>query len=160
MNLREVKSLKRMRSSFIVRLKEVIRENDELHFVFEHMVPSLSAEQPIGRRCLQEYNLYQMMKDRRKYFPESRIRSWCYQVFQGLAYIHKTGYFHRDMKPGVAGSKSMTHVTTCEVVRESVDYEGHGEDCGFWIGKRDTLSASIHRLRFDPLVDARHSTTR
>eukprot|EP00210_Caulerpa_lentillifera_P008581 g8186.t1 len=82
-NLREVRSLKRMNSSYVVKLKEVIRESDELHFVFEYL----------------ECNMYQIMKDRTKYFPESRIRNWCYQVFQGLAYIHKSGYFHRDMKP-------------------------------------------------------------
>jgi male germ cell-associated kinase len=41
-----------------------------------------------------------MMKDRDKFFPESRVKNWCYQIFQGLAYIHKHGYFHRDMKPG------------------------------------------------------------
>ncbi len=46
--------------------------------------------------------MYQLMKDRDKLFPESRIRNWCYQIFQGLAYIHKQGYFHRDMKPGVS----------------------------------------------------------
>lgn len=45
--------------------------------------------------------MYQIMKDRTKYFPESRIKAWCYQIFQGLAYIHKAGYFHRDMKPGL-----------------------------------------------------------
>lgn len=41
----------------------------------------------------------QVIKDRDKYFPESRLRNWAYQIFQGLAYIHKHGYFHRDMKP-------------------------------------------------------------
>jgi hypothetical protein len=49
---------------------------------------------------LQDCNLYQLMKDRDRFFPEERIRTWCYQVFQGLAHIHKLGYFHRDMKPG------------------------------------------------------------
>lgn len=39
------------------------------------------------------------MKDRDKLLPESRIRNWLYQIFQGLAYMHKHGYFHRDMKP-------------------------------------------------------------
>jgi serine/threonine protein kinase len=43
--------------------------------------------------------VYQMMKDRDKLLPESRIRNWLYQIMQGLAYIHKHGYFHRDMKP-------------------------------------------------------------
>lgn len=49
--------------------------------------------------CLQDCNVYQMMKDRDKLLPESRIRNWLYQILQGLAYIHKHGYFHRDMKP-------------------------------------------------------------
>jgi hypothetical protein len=40
------------------------------------------------------------MKDRDKFFPEARVKNWCYQIFQGMAYIHKHGYFHRDMKPG------------------------------------------------------------
>lgn len=43
----------------------------------------------------QDCNLYQMVKDRDKYFPESRVRNWCYQVLQGLAFMHKQGYFHR-----------------------------------------------------------------
>lgn len=40
------------------------------------------------------------MKDREKLFTESDIRNWCFQVFQGLAYMHQRGYFHRDLKPG------------------------------------------------------------
>ena len=49
---------------------------------------------------LQECNLYQIMKERDKYFPESRVRNWVYQILQALAYTHKHGFFHRDMKPG------------------------------------------------------------
>ncbi|XVF52245.1 hypothetical protein PTKIN_Ptkin05aG0003500 [Pterospermum kingtungense] len=82
-NLREVKSLRRMNHPNIVKLKEVIRENDILYFVFEYM----------------ECNLYQLMKDREKLFSEVEIRNWCFQVFQGLAYMHQRGYFHRDLKP-------------------------------------------------------------
>ncbi|TYI91524.1 hypothetical protein E1A91_D03G198600v1 [Gossypium mustelinum] len=82
-NLREVKSLRRMNHPNIVKLKEVIRENDILYFVFEYM----------------ECNLYQLMKDREKLFSEVDIRNWCFQVFQGLAYMHQRGYFHRDLKP-------------------------------------------------------------
>jgi male germ cell-associated kinase len=83
MNLREVTSLRKLNHPSIVKLKEVIRENDELYFVFEFL----------------DCNLYQVMKDRDKLLPESRIRNWLYQIFQGLAYMHKHGYFHRDMKP-------------------------------------------------------------
>ncbi|XP_028289261.1 serine/threonine-protein kinase MAK isoform X2 [Parambassis ranga] len=83
MNLREVKSLKKLNHANVVKLKEVIRENDHLYFVFEYM----------------KENLYQLMKDRKKLFPESVIRNISFQILQGLSYIHKNGFFHRDMKP-------------------------------------------------------------
>ncbi len=40
MALREVKSLRKLNHPCIVKLKEVIRENDELFFVFEFLVRS------------------------------------------------------------------------------------------------------------------------
>lgn len=83
MKLREVQTLRKLNHTNIVKLKEVIRENNELFFVFEFM----------------EKNLYQIMKDRERFFPESKIRNIIYQVLQGLNYMHKNGYFHRDMKP-------------------------------------------------------------
>ncbi|TFK06795.1 fascin-2 [Platysternon megacephalum] len=83
MNLREVKSLKKLNHANIVKLKEVIRENDHLYFVFEYM----------------KENLYQLMKERNKLFPESTVRNIMYQILQGLAFIHKHGFFHRDLKP-------------------------------------------------------------
>lgn len=83
MNLREVKSLQKLSHANVVKLKEVIREKDTLYFVFEYM----------------KENLYQLMKDRQKPFPESDIRNILYQVLQGLAFMHRHGFFHRDMKP-------------------------------------------------------------
>nr|XP_010940814.1 cyclin-dependent kinase F-4 isoform X2 [Elaeis guineensis] len=76
-------SLRRMNHPNIVKLKEVIRENDMLYFVFEYM----------------ECNLYQLMKDRGKSFSEAEVRNWCFQIFRALAYMHHRGYFHRDLKP-------------------------------------------------------------
>ncbi|XP_016310770.1 serine/threonine-protein kinase MAK isoform X3 [Sinocyclocheilus anshuiensis] len=84
MNLREVKSLKKLNHANVVKLKEVIRENDHLYFVFEYM----------------KENLYQLMKDREnKMFTENEIRNIMFQVLSGLAFVHKNGFFHRDMKP-------------------------------------------------------------
>ncbi|XP_061356868.1 cyclin-dependent kinase F-4-like [Gastrolobium bilobum] len=82
-NLREVKSLRKMNHPNIVKLKEVIRESDILFFVFEYL----------------ECNLYHLMENRKKLFSEDEVRNWCFQVFQGLAYMHQRGYFHRDLKP-------------------------------------------------------------
>lgn len=81
--LREVQSLKKLNHPNIVKLKEVIRENDELFFVFEYL----------------EKNVYQLTKDRKKFFAEASIRKYMYQILAGLAYMHKHGFFHRDMKP-------------------------------------------------------------
>jgi protein kinase len=41
------------------------------------------------------------MKEKDKLFSEAKIRNWCFQVLQALAYMHKHGYFHRDLKPGM-----------------------------------------------------------
>ena len=46
-----------------------------------------------------EGNLYELMKSRDRLFPESHIRNIMYQIFQGLAFMHKHGFFHRDIKP-------------------------------------------------------------
>ncbi|XP_035028482.2 serine/threonine-protein kinase ICK isoform X2 [Hippoglossus stenolepis] len=83
MNLREVKSLKKLNHANVIKLKEVIRENDHLYFIFEYM----------------KENLYQLMKDRIRLFPESAVRNIMFQILQGLTFIHKHGFFHRDMKP-------------------------------------------------------------
>ncbi|KAL0209076.1 hypothetical protein P9112_011663 [Eukaryota sp. TZLM1-RC] len=82
-NLREVKSLMKLNHPNIITLKEVIRQNDELYLIFQYM----------------ELNLYQLLRNRDKPFPESKIRNIMYQVLQGLAHCHKHGFFHRDMKP-------------------------------------------------------------
>jgi protein kinase len=46
-----------------------------------------------------DQNVYQMMKDMNKTLPEILIRNTIYQTLQGLAYMHRHGYFHRDLKP-------------------------------------------------------------
>ncbi|KAK6117029.1 hypothetical protein DH2020_049273 [Rehmannia glutinosa] len=96
-------SLRKMNHPNIVKLKEVIRENDVLFFVFEYM----------------ECNLYQLMKDRGKPFSEMEVRNWCFQVFQGLASIHQRGYFHRDLKPeNLLVSKDIIKVADFGLARE------------------------------------------
>ncbi|KAF7252156.1 hypothetical protein EG68_08127, partial [Paragonimus skrjabini miyazakii] len=78
-----LQALKRLNHPNIVKLREVIRENDELFFVFEYM----------------KENLYEMIKRRTKLFPEESIRNIIWQVLDGLSFMHKQGFFHRDMKP-------------------------------------------------------------
>lgn len=54
-----LQSLKKLNHPNIVKLKEVIRENDELFFVFEFM----------------ECNLYELGKKRDRHFPEATVRN-------------------------------------------------------------------------------------
>jgi len=66
----------------IVQLKEVVKCEDELFYVFEYM-PS---------------NLSKMIKN--TIFPsEGEIKSWMYQILQATAYMHSKRYIHRDLKP-------------------------------------------------------------
>jgi serine/threonine protein kinase len=82
-NLREVKALCKLNHPNIIKLKEVVREHNELFFIFEYM----------------EHNLYHIMKERSRPFSEEEIRSFLSQILQGLAHMHRNGYFHRDLKP-------------------------------------------------------------
>jgi len=86
MSLRELKSLRKLNHANIIKLKEAIKVNDELHFVFEYLDENL-------------YQVYNQMRETGKSFPESQIRSMVYQTALGLAYMHKHGFFHRDLKP-------------------------------------------------------------
>ena len=54
-----------------------------MHFVFEYL----------------DLNVYQLMRERKKLFPEQMIRNIMFQSLQGLAYMHKHNYLHRDLKP-------------------------------------------------------------
>jgi len=85
--LREVRSLKKLSHRNIIKLKEVIRENNTLYFVFEFM----------------EQNVYEMMKQRQqsegKGFGESTVRKIMKECLSALAFMHRVGFFHRDIKP-------------------------------------------------------------
>ncbi len=81
--------------------------------------PASSRPSPPLPPALQECNLYQLMKDRDKFFPEARVRNWCYQILQGLAYVHKHGFFHRDMKPeNLLANKESVKIADFGLARE------------------------------------------
>jgi serine/threonine protein kinase len=85
-DLREVKSLNKLKQNDnIIKLKEMIRTEDNLYLVFEYM----------------EKNLYELMTEKQttKKFSEPQIKYILFQTLQGIAYMHKYGFFHRDLKP-------------------------------------------------------------
>ena len=93
LELRECKSLQKLNKNssntpgiaYIIKLKQIIfiKESGTLNLVFEY--------------C--DKDLYELMKSTNKKMNENQIRTIMYQTLSGLAYMHKYGFFHRDMKP-------------------------------------------------------------
>jgi hypothetical protein len=135
MNLREVKSLKKLSHNNVVKLKEVIRENDTLYFVFEYM----------------KENLYQLMKERYesgdKTFPEHIIRNMMYQVrirYYNTYIIDATYtslHIFPFVLPGIAriGFHAQAWLLSQRHEARKLTLHGtrSGQDCRLWPGQRD-----------------------
>ena len=84
--LREIKCLKKFEHPNIVKLREVILANSELFMVFDYLDCNL-------------YQVYTRAKENNRTLTENEIRSMFFKITTGLAYLHKKGFFHRDLKP-------------------------------------------------------------
>ena len=73
--IQSTQSLMKLKHVNIVRLHEVIREDNRLYFIFEYM----------------RENLYELIKHRTKPFLEQTVRNITCQLLQGLAFMHKQG---------------------------------------------------------------------
>ena len=104
MDLREVKSLKKLNHPNVVKLKEVIRENSRLYFVFEYVKGDLLG----------------LMRDQQDLFSEASVRTIIFQILQALAYMHRNGFFHRDLKPEniLCSSPDMVKIADFGLARE------------------------------------------
>lgn len=100
--LRELQSLRSLsQHPHIVQVNELIRESDSsLHFVFEYMPDGNLYE--LIKSCTPRRSLTQGRRSSRpqNILTDQKIRSIVSQVLSGLSYIHRMGYFHRDIKPG------------------------------------------------------------
>ncbi|KRW99456.1 Protein kinase-like domain [Pseudocohnilembus persalinus] len=84
MALREIKVLRTFNHLNIVKLKELIKENNVLYSIYEYMDQNL-------------YDYYQTLRDSNTYLQETEIKSIMHQIFQALHYSHKNQFFHRDL---------------------------------------------------------------
>ncbi|KAK9095024.1 hypothetical protein Scep_026493 [Stephania cephalantha] len=109
MNLREVKALRGVGDHpNIVKLKQLIVEDNVLYLVMECM----------------DMTLTQFMRNRVKKFADSdEVRAVAIQLFQALAHMHQSGYFHRDLKPdNILVSDDVVKVADLGMAREfSID---------------------------------------
>lgn len=88
MSMPEVKCLVQLQHPNIVKLKEVLRSSHskELYLVFD----------------LLSTDLHELIKKRRKSenaFKEQEIKAVMFSILKGISYIHRRGFFHRDLKP-------------------------------------------------------------
>ena len=84
LQLKEVKSLRKIKHENVIRLLQVFRENDHLYLVFEYI--------PDG-------SLLKTIQNHGGPFSEPEIRFIISQLLEGLAFTHRQGFFHRDIKP-------------------------------------------------------------
>lgn len=84
MSLREIKVLRALQHPNILRLKEVIRNKEELSLVYEYLEENL-------------FKYYQNLREKGKTLTEVQIKAYMSQILNCMNYIHKLGYFHRDI---------------------------------------------------------------
>eukprot|EP01112_Ceratiomyxa_fruticulosa_P011724 TRINITY_DN3203_c0_g1_i2.p1 TRINITY_DN3203_c0_g1~~TRINITY_DN3203_c0_g1_i2.p1 ORF type:complete len:511 (-),score=85.64 TRINITY_DN3203_c0_g1_i2:3-1535(-) len=85
-SLREVQALRRLSPHpGIIKLLEVIfeRPTGRLSLVFE----------------LMDMNIYELIRGRRHYLPEKKVKAYMYQLLKAMDHMHRNGVFHRDIKP-------------------------------------------------------------
>lgn len=85
-NLREIQALRRLSPHpGIIKLCEVL------------------YDQPTGRLALvfelMDMNIYELIRGRRHYLPEARLKDYMYQLLKSMDHMHRNGIFHRDIKP-------------------------------------------------------------
>ena len=86
MSLPEIKSLIQLNHPTLVKMKEVIRNSDNLYMILE------LVDQDLGK-------MVRSMRKSGTSFSEQQVRDIMYQLVIGVEYIHKNGFFHRDLKP-------------------------------------------------------------
>eukprot|EP00118_Oscarella_pearsei_P028961 m.3360 g.3360 ORF g.3360 m.3360 type:complete len:410 (+) comp9303_c0_seq2:101-1330(+) len=85
-SLREIQAMRKLSAHpNIIELVEVVydRKSKTLALVCE----------------LMDMNVYEFIRGRKQFLPESRVKKIIFQVCRGLEFMHRKGIFHRDVKP-------------------------------------------------------------
>ena len=69
------------------RLREMVLEHQHLYFVFEFVASNVAEVTERRKRA------------RQGPFAIQQVQQCAFQLLDGLAYMHKMGFFHRDIKP-------------------------------------------------------------
>ena len=71
---------------------------------------------------LMDMNIYELIRGRKTYLPESKIKNYMYQLLKAMDHMHRNGIFHRDIKPEVNLAPDISHY-----FQEFVDYGRYSE---------------------------------
>lgn len=59
------------------------------------------SDQPTGRLALvfelMDMNIYELIRGRRHYVAEERVKSYMYQLIKAMDHMHRNGIFHRSI---------------------------------------------------------------
>jgi renal tumor antigen len=59
----------------------------------------LHSDQPTGRLALvfelMDMNIYELIRGRRHYVAEDRVKGYMYQLMKAMDHMHRNGIFHR-----------------------------------------------------------------
>ncbi|PPQ75129.1 hypothetical protein CVT26_012090 [Gymnopilus dilepis] len=80
--MREIKLLQSLRHDNVVRLHEMMVSNGSVYMVFEYM----------------DHDLTGVLSQTQFVFQQEHLKSLCLQMLAGLAYLHRKGVIHRDIK--------------------------------------------------------------
>ncbi|KAH9482688.1 CTD kinase subunit alpha [Psilocybe cubensis] len=80
--MREIKLLQSLRQENVVRLYEMMVSNGSVYMVFEYM----------------DHDLTGVLSQTQFVFERQHLKSLCHQMLAGLAYLHRKGVIHRDIK--------------------------------------------------------------
>mmetsp|Transcript_46463 Transcript_46463/g.123308 ORF Transcript_46463/g.123308 Transcript_46463/m.123308 type:complete len:299 (+) Transcript_46463:123-1019(+) len=83
--IREISLLKELQHPNIVQLKDVVHSENKLHLVFEFLEHDL-------KKHMDQHNASGGM-------PPQMIKSYMFQILQGIAFCHAHRVLHRDLKP-------------------------------------------------------------
>ncbi|KZT74392.1 Pkinase-domain-containing protein [Daedalea quercina L-15889] len=80
--MREIKLLQSLRHENVVSLYEMMVSNGSVFMVFEYM----------------DHDLTGILSQTQFTFTDAHLKSFCQQMLAGLAYLHRKGVIHRDIK--------------------------------------------------------------